>query len=267
MKKSLVILFGMMLALTLTLSLVVSVPALAQKSTALMGDKSVSDVDRSTKVFKSRIADLKNEIVNLENERDKKVAKYETSRNHMAHTNPGYYEAEITKADTLIKRCEKNTDHLIAVYQQKILELDDQLSAFTINVAGKDQQNVMALKSRNVSEFADAYMTIKYADNLSSNSKADPNSVSMGRELQGIVENASYLSPVVVRITGPAQFSVEYTLEAKEKSPEFTMPCIGCYTATFTSSYGVRCVTKRVWPNSVYYDNGQAFGFKATLLP
>ena len=253
----------MMLALTLSLSLAVSVPLMAQKSVALMGDKNIAEVDRSTNVFKSRIADLKAEIVSLETERDKKIVTMERKKSQLLK-HGDLYSIVIDSLEKRSQRCWKQTESLINSYQQKILNLNDELSAFTINAAGKDQQNVMALKSRNVSEFADAYMTVKYADNMSTPANvSDLNS----KKLIGIVCNESYKNPVVVYVNGPANFHREFTLTSKSKSEEFTLPCIGKYTATFIGNFPNTCVTKRVWPNTVYYGkDGKAYDFMAALI-
>lgn len=237
--KKLVSLFVLVMFVLVTVSINV---VQAQRSRSYSGDKSSREITKSQETFKDLVADLK-----------KQKSTLEKSRNRMLK-NPAYYQFQIVK-----------TDSLIGLYQQKIMMLEDQMITFAVTAAGKDQNSVVELKSRNVTALADAYLTVKYADNMSGNTNGLE--VNTGKKLIGMVENAGYISPVVVKITGPGMFSVEYTLKSKEKSPEFFLPCPGNYTAVFTSSYGIRCVTKKVWPNTVYYDGTKALDFKATLLP
>jgi hypothetical protein len=131
-----------------------------------------------------------------------------------------------------------------------------------VTATGKDQQEYVDLRGKNPAELANAYITVKYADNYANAA----NTVgSLG--LVGMVENAGYVNPVVVKITGPANFSVEFTLGSKQKSPEFSLPCPGTYTAVFTNGYQTRVVSKPVGPNITYYDGEKVLDFKATLLP
>ncbi len=217
----------------------------AQRSRAYNGDKASREITKSQKTFKALIVDLKEQKSELEKSKAKMLKQ------------PALYEVAIVK-----------TDSLINLYQQKIMMLEDQMITFAVTAAGKDEQNRVELKSRDVTALADAYMTIKYADNMSANNvNANASAGTNGKQLIGMVENAGYMNPVVVKITGPGMFSVEYTLGSKEKSPEFFLPCPGNYTATFVSRYGTRCITKKVWPNTVYHDGEKPLDFKATLLP
>lgn len=225
------------------LAIAVSTNVSAQKSKAYSGDKSSRIITKSQESFKSLVADLKEQQAKLEKKRDKMAKK------------PDYYAALLVETDSLIK-----------VYQTKIMSLEDQMVASVTAAVSKDSENRIELKGRNVTEFADAYLTIKYADNLSANNGGATNANS-GKQLMGMVENTTYDNPVVVTVTGPANFRREFTLGARAKSPVFELPVIGNYTAYFISGKNREaCITKKAGPNIVYYDGATALDFKATFI-
>jgi hypothetical protein len=216
----------------------------AQRSKAYSGDKSSRIITKSQESFKSLVEDLKEQQAKLEKRRDKMAKK------------PDYYAALLVETDSLIK-----------VYQTKIMSLEDQMVASVTAAVNKDEENRVELKSRNATEFADAYLTIKYADNLSANNGGAQANANSGKQLMGMVENTTYDNPVVVTVTGPANFRREFTLGAKSKSPAFELPAIGNYTAYFISGRNrTACVTKKAGPNIVYYDGATPLDFKATFI-
>lgn len=220
--------------------MVISASVFSQRSVYSSGDKSSTEIACSQKQFKSLISDLKSSLADLQKQQDKLVARY--------LRNPQGLEQVI-----------RANDSLIIQYQKKIENLEDQQIQFVVNAAGKDKKQNIALKSYDVEEFANAYLTVKYADNIGAPENTE-------KKLFGVVENATYLNPVVVRICGPANFLLEFTLKAKEKSQAFDIPMIGSYTATFISRAGQASVTKRVWPTARYFDEGKQIDFKATYI-
>lgn len=239
MKNSVLFLLVMLVVATISTSSVY-----AQKSKAYSGDKASRIINKSQESFKSLVEDLKEQQAKLEKRRDKMAKK------------PDYYAALLVETDSLIK-----------VYQTKIMNLEDQMVASITVAASKDQENRVELKSRNATEFADAYLTIKYADNLSANNGSAQANANSGKQLTGMVENTTYDNPVIVTVTGPANFRREFTLGAKAKSPEFELPAIGNYTAYFVSGRNrTACVTKKAGPNIVYYDGATPLDFKATFI-
>lgn len=248
--------------LTLMILAVSSATVSAQKSTVLIGDKTTVEVKKSVKIISEQLDDLKDQIRDLKKDGKKEVAVLERNKRTLLH-NPGLNQFLIIKTDAQVKKCEQKTDSLLAICEQKKSNLEDELINFTVFAAGKDKQNIVNLKSRNVREIAKAYLYVKYADNMNSASSSEGNQ----KKLIGMVENTGYLNPVVARVTGPANFSREFTLSARSKSIVFDLPYIGEYTTVFYHGNEIRCVTKEVGPNIVYYDGGRVLDFKATLLP
>lgn len=230
-----------MLVLVVLAVAVISTNVVGQhRSKAYLGDKDSREITKSQKNFKSLVADLKKEKSALEKSRDKMLK------------NPAYYEVAIVK-----------TDSLIGLYQQKIMMLEDKMITFAITASGKDQEDRIELKSCDVNALADAWISVKYAENMSANANGNANS---GKQLIGMVENTTYDNPVVVTITGPARFYREFTLGSRGKSPEFELPVIGRYTVNFVSPRGRACITKSAGPNTVYYDGTKQLDFKASFI-
>ncbi|MHB8903556.1 MAG: hypothetical protein ACYC40_00400, partial [Patescibacteria group bacterium] len=155
-------------------------------------------ITKSQGTFESMINDLKKEKSALEKSR-RKMSK-----------NPGYYSALLIENDSLIR-----------IYQQKIMLLEDQMITSITTAASKDREDRVELKSNDVTALADAYLTVKYADNMSAGVNSE---VSTGKKLVGMVENCTYDNPVVVKISGPGNskiFTREFTLGSRQKSPEF----------------------------------------------
>lgn len=259
--KKLFVFWGLVISIIIIM-MVSNSTAYAQKSTAQVGDKNLTEVSKSAKIISSQLNALKIQIRDLERKNKIEIVGLERSTK-MLLRNPSLNQYMIEKNDLQVKKCQARTDSLITVYEQKKSDLEDQLINFTVTAAGKDEQNSVTLKSRNVNALADAYLTVKYADNMS----ATNGTGGASKQLIGMVENSGFLNPVIVKVTGPGNWTREFTLKSKDKSPEFELPYPGSYTAMFVSKYGTRCVTKRVGPNTVYYDGDKALDFKATLLP
>jgi len=241
--------------------MIVSTGAFAQKSTILVGDKTTTEVKKSAEIISEQLNDLKDRIRDLKKDGKKEVTVLERNKRTLLR-NPGKNQFLIIRADAQVKKSEAKTDSLIAICEQKKSNLEDELINFTVVAAGKDKQNIVNLKSRNVREIAKAYLYVKYADNMNLAS-----SDGSQKKLIGIVENTGYLNPVVAIVTGPANFSREFTLSARSKSIVFDLPYIGEYTTVFYHGNETSCVTKEVGPNIVYYDGAKVLDFKATLLP
>lgn len=230
---------------TLTITMVLSTAGFAQKSSAYTGDKGSKEISASCKIMKDAVTDLRIQVKDFE-----KKSRNLHSRIPRNPKEP-YYLAKV-----------KETDSLLNLYRQKVSSLEDQLIAFTVSASSKDKQNIVQLNSRNVNQFSEAYMITKFADKENANNNVPAN----GKHLIGLVENVSAINPIIATVTGPANFSVSFTLKSRDKSPEFELPCYGEYTTVFTSKYGIRCVTKRVWPNTTYYDGQKQFDYKATQM-
>jgi len=234
MKKNLVILFGMMLALTVTLSLVVSIPVMAQRSTITMGDKNTVDVRKSADIFKKQISDLKKEIVSLKKEKAETIGKLERSRDYLVKKDQNLYEQVITDLNDSIKKFEISRSSLISAYEKQESNMEDKLLSFTVVAAGKDKQTVVSLKSRNSLQIAEAYRTIKYADNMNS-----PANNGSARQDSALIQN-NYYTSTFVTVTGP-DFSKSFRLDSHQ---QIILPINGPgrYAVSFKVGYGIKTV-------------------------
>ncbi|MFA6994808.1 MAG: hypothetical protein WC249_00115 [Patescibacteria group bacterium] len=215
-----------------------------------VGDKNSSEVKESRNFFLDRISYYKDEISDLKNEN-----LFLEQSNDTSSVGKAKHNQMIIANDLEIDK-----------YQQKISLAEDRLDEFVEKSAGKADRTSINLYGGEPLEMAEAYATIRYADNTSGYQNAASTVSSKG--LVGVVENAGNLREVVVKIIGPAAFYREFTLTARKKSPTFNIPMPGNYTATFFNRSEIRVVTKKVGPNIVYYDDeGKAYDFKATLLP
>ncbi len=219
----------------------------------ISGDKSLNDVKTSQAMFSEQIERYEDQISNLRSENSQLM-------DELSQDKPDQ------KTSDLYCRKISNNDSLIAVYQKRSDLLRGQIDDLLIRSAGSDQQHQLKLTGHDVSEMANAYVQISWANVIT---KADATNVAgaslVSSPLVGIVENLGY-SKVNVKISGQ-NFIREYTLDPKGKSPIFNLPGQGNYTATFTNGYEIRTVTKPVGPNIVYFDGGKPYDFKATLLP
>lgn len=217
-----------------------------------VGDKNSQEVKTSENFFLNRISFYEDKIADLNEENQLLLVGNDTTS----------IRQNVQKI--------KTNKILISKYRKKIALNEDNLDSFIENSAGKADKTRINLYGGEPLEMAEAYATIRYADNTSGYHNA-ASTVSDGANkmgLVGIVENAGNLREVVVKITGPAAFYREFTLTSRKKSPIFDIPMPGNYTATFVNRNEMRTVTKRVGPNIVYYDDeGKAYDFKATLLP
>lgn len=222
-----------------------------------VGDKNSQEVKESRDFFLDCISSYKDEISNLKSE------------NLLLQESQESKDVSSAKKEECAEKIKANSSE-INRYQQKINLVEESLYSFVENSAGKVDKTRINLYGGEPLEMAEAYATIRYADNMSGYHNA-ASTVSDGANktgLVGIVENAGNLREVVVKITGPAAFYREFTLTARKKSPIFDIPMPGNYTATFFNRSEMRVVTKKVGSNIVYYDDeGKAYDFKATLLP
>lgn len=209
----------------------------AQKSKAYSGDKGSREINKSQDIFKSLVADFKEQKNALEKSRDKMLK------------NPSYYRFQIVK-----------TDSIIDLYQQKIMMLEDQMITFAVTAAGKDQLSKVELKSRNVTALADAYLTVKYADNM--NSVANGNSLSVD---SARIENNWY-NPVYVTVKGPAGFHTSFTLGSK-KHVVLPISIPGGYTVFYTYGNTTKCVGKVFDVRNTDFDSktGRRYAFLSEL--
>ncbi len=161
----------------------------------------------------------------------------------------------------------KEDSLLIVNYRQKIDILETSLNNLIVSTSGKDTKEIMNLESKDPRKSAEAYLLVKYADNIKSSygDSSELATESMGDKLKGIVVN-NWCNEVTVKVTGPANFYREFNLKPNGKSPVFVLPFIGEYTTVFIYGNETRIVTKKVGPNIIYYDGAAAYDYKATLL-
>ncbi len=232
----------------------VSGSAYAQKSKFYSGDKSAREIKKSQQVYWDQIGNLEKKITKLQKERQRFVYQFESSRNSSL---TDYYAEQISRNDSLI-----------SFYQFQADLLRQKCSEFTEYAASKDVQGYLDLRTRKTGDLTRAYVMVKYLERSGGYQTAQE-TVETEREktdgLRGIVENRGYRE-VTVKITGPMNFYREFYLRPNQKSSVFILPCPGRYTATFSSGFENRTVTKEVGPNIVYHDNGNAYDFLATIL-
>ena len=241
----------LIMAAVIAMCIMAAVPVQAQKSTYYSGDKGNKEIIGSVQIMDQSITDLRNQVKDLENIQEKLHRKYSKDT-----------------SDTFHHKMFLVNDSLLASYRIKLNSMEQQKISFISVAASKDKQEIIQFASRNPREFTNGYATITYASNLSNgyNNKAP----SDGKELTGIIENAGFVNPVTATVTsvnGPQNFSKEFTVLARGKSMEFTLPCYGDYKTVFTDGRTVRCVVKTVAPNRDYYKGDKRFDYTATLMP
>jgi len=154
---------------------------------------------------------------------------------------------------------------LIASYYQKINFLEDQLDDASVAIIGKDTKQHTKLKSRDPRKSAEAYLLMKYADNLDQHGNGNYVKESVDSVgLKGIVVNNWYYE-VIAQVTGPGNFFREFNIKPNKKSPEFSIPVVGEYTTTFIFGNQRKMITKQVMPNIIYYDGNVVYAYKTTL--
>jgi hypothetical protein len=151
---------------------------------------------------------------------------------------------------------------LISNYQNKIDELEINLNSLIIASANNSVRQSMNLTNKDPKKVAEAYLLVKYADNLGGGS-LEQNIASTN--LKGILVNDTYYN-VIAQITGPGNFFREFDIKARGKSREFFLPMIGEYVTIFIYRNQSATVTKKVGPNIIYYDGGTAYSYKATAV-
>ena len=198
MKRSLVLLVMVMLAVA------ISANVFGQKSVMYVGDKSNAEISGSVEIYRGLIKDLEERKKNFEKGLKKMLRK------------PADNEFIITKTDSLINLC-----------QDKIMALQDQLVEFTERAAGKDQQNIISLKSRNLPAMTDAIFAINYVN---------------GKKNGALIENHWY-HQVFVKIQGPGRWHTSFTLDnGKKLVVPISMP--GRYVVSYTYGNTTKCVGK-----------------------
>lgn len=151
-------------------------------------------------------------------------------------------------------------------YREKRDFLENQLNKLIAASASKNDRQYMDLNSKDPRKVADAYLLVKYADNLKNNQSLSEQPVKPDSgQLKGIIVNNWYYE-VIAQVTGPANFYREFDIRANGKSPEFSLPVQGEYTTTFIYGYERRTVSKKVGYNIIYYEGKTPYDYKATLL-
>jgi len=156
-------------------------------------------------------------------------------------------------------------DSLITIYQAKIDDLENVSDDFLQRAAGKDKKTKIELRGYDPLEMSEAYMIMKYADNLQSGGSTIGAMNTGTGQLQGIVINTR--NETVLAMVEGLGFKQEFLLKPREKQT-FVLPSFGRYKTTFTSTYNsnnVACVTKNVGPNYTYHDDeGASYSYMAT---
>lgn len=214
------------IAVAIILSMVAT-EAFAQ-SQAYSGDKSLKEIRRTMRIIRRQI--------NV----------YEKSKTVIAK------KRVLSHADSL----------LISNYQNKIDELEINLNSLIITGTDKGTRQSVNLTGKDPKKIAEAYLLVKYADNIGKNKNVIGDSTS--QNLKGIIVNNWYYE-VTARVTGPGNFFREFNIKPNRKSPVFTLPVIGEYTTVFITSNDSKMITKSVGPNIVYYDDAEAYDYKVTL--
>lgn len=228
MKKSIVL-------LVMVMSICVSTSVFAQKSTMYVGDKSNSEISGSVKIYRGLIDDLKERKANLEKSLKKMLR------------NPGLNEFAITRTDTMINAC-----------QEKIMSLDDQLIAFTERAAGKDEQNIINLKSRNLPAMTDAIIAVNYYSKKGNNPL---NEVGASLSDSALITN-DWHREVYVTISGPARFHTSFRIKANSKVI-LPVPGPGAYSVVFDFGNEKKYTCKRFDGMNQDFDseNGRKYAF------
>lgn len=243
----------------MSIMLIVPATVSAQKSTVLIGDKTTAEVKKSVKIISGQLDALKVQIKDLEKDGKKRIADLEREKRILLR-NPGKNQFLIIKADAQVKKSEARTDSLLSVCLQKKSELEDQLISFAVTAAGKDQQNIVNLKSRNVNDIADAYLVVKYADKMNSVSSGGTFSADSAR-----IENNWY-NPVYVTVKGPAGFHTSFTLGSK-KHVVLPISIPGGYTVFYTYGNTTKCINKVFDVRNTDFDSktGRRYAFLSEL--
>lgn len=203
-------------------------------------------------------------------ERFEKTQVIENFRNQI-----DYYNDQIEKLQVVLPRnipenervnIISRNEALVKEYSTKIANLENKIDSFLV-LSGKDRINRLDFTG-NAKEVSNAYLLVKYADNLDDQDNFYNSSSTFfsSEKLKGIIENLWYRD-VIVQVIGPGGFFREFIVKARGSSPAFNLPIIGDYTAIFNSVRETRSITKKVGPNIVYYgSNGEPYDYKATLL-
>ena len=159
----------------------------------------------------------------------------------------------------------RNDSLLISNYQNKIDELEITLNSLIIASVNKDTRQSMNLTSKDPKKVAEAYLLVKYADNIGkSQNTVSADNANQSSRLKGIIVNNWYYE-VTAQVTGPGNFFREFNIKPNRKSPVFVLPVIGEYTTVFITSNKSKMIAKPVGPNIVYYDDAIAYDYKVTL--
>ncbi|MFA5155712.1 MAG: hypothetical protein WC453_04790 [Patescibacteria group bacterium] len=217
-------------------------------STGTFGDKSLSQSYEEQEAIRQRVSDYQKKIDNL-------LQSNEDVTSRLAEI---LVDSTTSESVARYRMVIAANDSLIAVYRAKIHRLENEGDRTLLDIAAKNEHNSVVLESTSAREISEAYFLIKYADNLATGNIST---------LTGIVANNTS-SEVSVKVVGPMNFRWDYVLKARQKSPEFTLPCPGWYTATFTNGYDDSSVKKEVGPRIFYFDieRDKQYAFIATLI-
>lgn len=236
--KNLGIFLLMFVLLTLMILAVSSATASAQKSTILIGDKTTTEVKKSVEVISGQLDALKIQIKDLEKEGDKKIAKLEKSKKQMLR-NPGLNQFLITKTDAQIQKSEARTDSLIAVCERKKSQLENDLINFTVIAAGKDKQNIINLKSRNLSKMTDAMYALNYM------AKKNSSSTDIIASTDSVFIDNGWYKKVFVTVSGlNGRFQKSFPLDGRSTAT-IPIPGPGNYVVYYDFGNETKCVSKR----------------------
>ena len=227
--------FGFLVMSAICIILVVSTNAVAQKSTILMGDKSIEDAGLSLELYSNQISDFKEEIVRLEGKKKEKIKELESNIEIMLKKNSGdKYVFRINEADHDIKVCKKQTDSLINIYRGWIALAEIKKMNFLDRSAGKDKQTTISLKGRNVGEVARAYRTIKSAEMMNSTNGI------VSRNDTILVENNFYQSTFATVSCPETGFSKSFPMSPHTKV-FLPIDGPGRYVVSFKTGNNLQC--------------------------
>jgi hypothetical protein len=232
----------------------------AKKNEYYAGDKNVSQIAQSIKVFDAQIVEYQTQMDNYKYEFWKLRKEFQNSTD----------KAFLDIAPIKMAEC----DSMVAVYRNKIHGTEEAKQAFLIKVASKEQLQEVSFKSSNPKRLASAlytyskaYETMTYADAYArkiSNTSSDADA--METTMKGVVVNRWYMDVDVV-ITGPGGFKRGFTLSRSGGKAIFNLPYPGFYTAIFSRGGEERPFGKEVTlnPNDYSVLDGNNYKFKAVL--
>jgi hypothetical protein len=265
MKKNVLI----MAVIVMALSFISTPTVLGQnfwlKSRIKSGDKNLPAVERSHQMMARQIAGYQEQITELKQDNEKILREIGYSRDSVVTAR---FRTELSE-----------NDRLITAYRQKVAVLENQADAFLLSTAAKGQEKSSELVSHDPRIVAQADVISAYADQIRgqngpnlSGSSAVPTDSSAYRVL--LINK--WFKDVTVSIVGPSPI-VKNTELLKDSRRVITLdrPLVpGTYTIVFTGPSGTltgipetRTTTKQVGPLNQYEDaKGKKYAFIATLF-